>query len=157
MPIPDALNNDHHKLISTIQQNVAINQGQENRRQSVGKNFHVYLELYFQGKHDQAVRSYCLSKRIDTRKSDGAQVAPKNNNSGDPCLYYQPHAAAMVVEVVSQMREAWENNDSNNTVFIVGQQNMASIQKKRIGGYSYEMSYWYDVGDIYIAFHCYPN
>jgi hypothetical protein len=157
MPVPDDLDNDHHKLIFTIRQDIAVNQGQANRRQAVSKNFHVYLELYFQGKHDQAVRAYCASKRIETRRSDGSQVDPRNGNSDDPCIYYQEHAATMVNEVCGQMRQRWQRNNNNNTVFIAGHQNMANIQGRRIDGYSYEMSYWYDYGDIYIAFHCYPN
>lgn len=157
MPIPDEINTDAYALISTIRRGIAINPTLATTRKSVDKDFHSYLELYFQGKHDGAVRAYCLSKKIDTRKSDGTQVSPGNPHNTAPWRYYTTHADAMVTEVIAQMQEKWRTNNYNNTVFVVGAKNMANIQKKRIGGYSYEMSYWYDVGDVYIAFHCYPN
>ena len=45
---------------------------------------------------------------------------------------------------------------SNAIVFQIGQAHQLTVQGVRQpNGFHYEITMWYDVGDVYVAFHCY--
>ena len=56
------------------------------------------------------------------------------------------------------MTKAWKDNKTNNTVFVRGEKTVLAVQGvAQPDGYGYDVSMWYDVHDIYVAFHCYPK
>ncbi|MBK9387890.1 MAG: hypothetical protein IPN34_23990 [Planctomycetes bacterium] len=121
-------------------------------RASVGKQFHAYVEIYEQSAHDAA-----LAKLLSggTRSPHRAQVKSKNTEA-NPLDYYESLGEMAAKVVASEMHSKWENNKTNNTVFVRGKATTLTVQgKKQDDGYHYEITMWYDVGDIYLAFHCY--
>ena len=157
MAVPQELQGTAYALIQTARVAVATaNVG--GGRASVNKQFHSYLELYFQGKHDGAIRRYCAARRIECRPQDGTQVAPANNGADAAAIAYYRQAADVAGEVVAQvMHDRWVANAFNNTVFVNGAKNILAVQGVRQrNGFHYDLSFWYDVGDVYLSFHCYP-
>ena len=156
MPVPAELTGEAYALIQTAPQAITTKHAVGDPRRTVTKQFHSYLELYFQAKHDGGIRRYCAARRIECRAQDGTQVDPANNGP-NPIAYYA-NAATVAGEVVAAiMHQRWTANNTNNTVFITGAKNILAVQGVRQrNGLHYDLSFWYEPHDIYLSFHCYP-
>ena len=156
MPVPAELTGDAYALIQASPFAVTTKNAAGGARRNVTKQFHSYLELYFQGKHDGGIRAYCAARRINCRARDGTQVDPANDGA-DPIAYYAEAADVASEVVAGVMHQRWVANATNNTVFVAGAKNILAVQGVRQrNGLHYDLSLWYDVHDIYLSFHCYP-
>jgi len=92
------------------------------------------------------------------------RVSPLNTTATQ-LTYYAPHGQE-AADIVSQfMTATWMMNPNpNNTVFAPNTPRVVGGQAIiRNNGYSYEITMWYDVGNVpleppvsvYVAFHCY--
>ncbi len=90
-----------------------------------------------------------------TRSPHRAQVKSKNSFA-NPLDYYASLGEMAAQVVAGEMHAKWVSNKTNNTVFVRGKATTLTVQgKKQSDGYHYEITMWYDVGDVYLAFHCY--
>jgi hypothetical protein len=150
----------------------------------VTKNFHAYVENYEQSAHDTAMAGYVRQLGGNSRPPHRAQVVPANNNLVAPLTYYATHGQVSSTLAAAEMQQKWTaaatataaanaaaaaaTNPrsvtraasalaaSNATVFTVGQAHQLTVQGVRQpNGFHYEITMWYDVGDVYVAFHCY--
>ena len=121
------------------------------------KRFITYVEVSEQGAHDPVMRSLAQARRLAVRPMHRGRVNP--NNPGDAltaAAYYAPHGQMAASLVGAEMTRRWTANNANNTVFVQGQAWTLAIQAVRQNnGHCYEVTMWYDVHDIYVAFHCY--
>lgn len=133
---------------------------QQGERATIYKNFKAYLELEMQSKHDQWVSGYCHSLQLSPRKQDGSQITHKKNATKQDVLdgFYNEKGRTASDVVVDIMKEKWSKpTQSGESEFEQGKRYDAAVQKKKQSdNYRYEISYWYDVKDIYVLFHCYP-
>ena len=132
-------------------------------RGNVTKNFHAYVENYEQCAHDGGMAEYVRFRGGSSRSPHDAQVAPDNNfNRQTPqatLTYYQPHGQVAATVVAAYMHQRWTSAASaggNATVFQPGQKYSVGAQRvPQANGFCYDITMWYDVGDVYLAFHCY--
>ncbi len=123
------------------------------------KRFITYIEVLEQGAHDPAIRSLVHPRGLgNPRPMHEGRVNPRNNNA-DPLTYYAVHGPQAARLASEEMTRKWTANVGNNTVFVRGAAHVLAQQGVRQpNGFCYETTMWYDVGDIYVAFHCYdPN
>jgi hypothetical protein len=158
MPIPAILiNTGNFGLAWTGQIAVTTTSANPNRA-TVNKTFHAYVEAYEQSKHDAAMKSFRTSRGLDFRTAKGTQVSPANNNTANPFAYYLNQGQTAAEVVAEEMTRRWEANTTNNTVFVRGQATVLAVQgTEQDDGWYYDVTMWYDVHDVYVAFHCYPG
>jgi hypothetical protein len=158
MPEPQEIADGPYHLVGTYQLSIRTANPADSARANVTKTFYAYLELYFQGKHDAQIISYCNQNRIECRTTDGSQVERPRRDSADIFAFYEDKGRVACENVVKEMASKWASNTSNNTVFIQGRKNILAVQgKAQRDGYGYDVSFWYDVHDVYVTFHCYPK
>lgn len=129
-------------------------------RSRLTRNFHVYLELTMQAKHDALIRGYCQKIKVEGRREDGAQVRHAKGATAETALagVYGEKAEIAATVVLAQMIEKWQKSVPGREVFTPGVRVDAAMQSEtQSDGYGYEISYWYDGDDIYVLFHCYPD
>ncbi|NDC79435.1 MAG: hypothetical protein EBZ67_16435 [Chitinophagia bacterium] len=123
------------------------------------KRFITYIEVLEQGAHDPAIRALVQSRRLgNPRPMHRGRVNPNNTNA-DPLAYYAVHGQEAARLASEEMTRRWTANVGNNTVFVRGAAHVLAQQAVRQpNGFCYETTMWYDVDDVYVAFHCYdPN
>ena len=121
------------------------------------KQFFTYVEVSEQGAHDPVMRSLAQSRGLTVRPMHRGRVNPNNaGNAATAGVYYAPHGQMAASLAGAEMIRRWTNNTTNSTVFVQGQPWTLVIQAVvQNNGHCYEVTMWYDVGDIYVAFHCY--
>ena len=128
-------------------------------RTTLNRNFRVYLEVAMQAKHDANMRSYCDGAGIAKRSMAGTQV-PNSGANGAAALqgFYKTKSTVAATVARDQMQTKWAAQGPNGPlVFTPGTRVDASVQRVlQADGFRYEVSYWYDVQDIYVLYHCYP-
>ena len=158
MAVPAEITNGPYLLVGTFPMAVGPG-GNANRAHLLNRTFHAYLELYFQGKHDVKVRTYCNSQRprIDTRGTDGTQVEYARRQTFEN--FYEARAQTASDRVAAYITNRWANAaQGNNGTFVRGAKNIMAVQGERQpDGYGYDLSFWYSGSDIYVTFHCYPK
>jgi len=129
-------------------------------RQQLTRDFHGYLEVAMQAKHDSLMVGYCKSVQVAPRKQAGNQIQHGKNATATGVLNnFYPQKAVVAAEVVcDQMIKRWKNQSQTQPEFTPGVRIDASVQSiVQRDLYRYEISYWYDGQDIYVLFHCYPK
>lgn len=130
-------------------------------RSQLTRNFHVYLELTMQAKHDELMRGYCRKIDVEGRPKKGAQIPHAKTTTAEAALagFYVDKAAIAADVVLKQMAEKWRTQSTpGQEVFTPGVRVDAAVQSEtQSDGYGYEISYWYAGNDIYTLFHCYPD
>jgi hypothetical protein len=120
--------------------------------------FHAYVENYEQSAHDSAMAGYVRRLGGASRSPHRAQVQPANTMAA-PLTYYATHGQVASGLAAAELQRGWAAaaaGGGNATVFTVGQARTLTVQGVRQpNGFHYEVTMWYDVGDIYVAFHCY--
>jgi len=124
------------------------------------KQFITYLEVREQGAHDPRIRSLRLEI---LRKHGGQSARPMHlgrvypaNNGANPLTYYAAHGPEAARLASEEMTRVWTANVGNNTVFVQGAaRQLVGQGVRQANGFCYETTMWYDVGDVYVAFHCY--
>jgi hypothetical protein len=139
-----------------------VGQNVRNPRRGTGvvkKMFHAYLENYEQSAHDKTIATYCLSLKGATRSPHDSKVKPPNTNVKLPLVYYSTHGKEASKLAAACMQKHWTdalNAGKDSTVFTSGKAYSIAVQGKKQGnGFCYEITMWYDVADVYVAFHCY--
>lgn len=137
------------------------NESATHGRSRLTRNFHTYLELTMQAKHDELMRGYCRAIDVEGRRKQGAQVTYAQSTTAQAALagFYRGKAAIAANVVLGQMAEKWRTQSTpGQEVFTTGVRVDAGVQSEtQDDGYGYEISYWYDGQDIYVLFHCYPD
>jgi hypothetical protein len=162
MPLPrdiTAMGSSAHRVLMAPL--AVVNPKPSGGRATLNKNFHVYLELTMQSKHDGLMRGYCKKVGVVDRKEDGTQVTHTSGATAEAALtgIYADKGRIAAEAVAAQMTEKWRTTTPapGKGVFTPGVRVDAGLQKKpQRDGWGYEVSYWYDVQDIYVLFHCYP-
>jgi hypothetical protein len=146
----------HH--LGTEQRTFLNPRGGAGGRVSLTRTFHVYLELTMQAKHDAAIRGYCNSMRLQSRGISGTQVTTNWNSGLAAVNWYQQKGTIAIDAAREHMAARWrEQLPTAAAVFRPGIRVDAAIQQMRQGDdFHYEVSYWYDGNETYVAFHCYP-
>lgn len=124
------------------------------------KRFITYIEVLEQGAHDPTIRSLVQRNRLgNPRPMHRGRVNPVNANAGNPLAYYAAHGPVAAHMAADEMTRRWTTNADNTTVFVQGAAHTLVQQSvQQANGFCYETTMWYDVNDIYVAFHCYdPN
>lgn len=128
-------------------------------RITLSRVFRVYLEVAMQAKHDANMRSYCDGMGIAKRNRDGSQVS-NSGATGAAALqtFYRTKSTIAATIARDGMQTKWGAQGANGApVFTPGTRVDASVQRMlQTDGFRYEVSYWYDVQDIYVLYHCYP-
>ena len=121
------------------------------------RRFLTYIEVSEQGAHDPAMRSLAQSRHIAVRPMHEGRVNPNNaGTAATAAAYYAGHGQVAAGLVGVEMTRRWTANNANNSVFVQGQAWTLAIQADvQPNGHCYEVTMWYDVADIYVAFHCY--
>lgn len=163
MPVPDAIANDlTMKLVARITLQFNNPNPGNATRQQISRAFHAYLELGMQSKHDAVIRGYLQQQQLGqyVRKADGTQVnyAVAPTAEGAINAFYLPRATTAANIVKDRLIARWAQQQLPNTsVFTLGQQMIMAIQGQvQQDHYRYDISYFYDVRDVYLSFHCYP-
>ena len=128
-------------------------------RTQLARNFHVYLELTMQAKHDANMRGYCNTVQVVGRPQAGEQIRDSGLSGTVALTGFYVVKSRMAAEVTrDQMIKRWKaQKPGAGPVFIPGVRVDASIQNEvQTDNYQYELSYWYDNQDIYVLYHCYP-
>lgn len=141
------------------------NPGRESRRE-LARDFHVYLEVAMQAKHDAVMRGYCQQIGAQARRQDGTQVQHRPGETAESALrgFYTERAAVAAQAVKDQMVSRWEEaQPEGRPEFRSGERVDAAIQNQvQEDGFQYEISYWYETREpaasreVYVLFHCYP-
>ena len=147
MPIPNEIDNTSHLLTTTMSLTFT---GPNNGRE-ITREFGAYLELYFQGKHDAKVRTYCRQNQIECRNRNGTQV---NNNEDDLETFYRDMGNTAIQVAKGKLIEAWEGGKT----FEDGEKMILAVQSiVQNDGYQYDVSLYYTSDKvIYVTYHCYP-
>jgi hypothetical protein len=173
MPIPAVLTSPAYALVWTGNLNVEGKRILTPGQPPIGgpiktKTFHSYVEVREQGAHDAAIRGAVVQRGMTNRPFHVGRVRP-NNTHPTPLNYYSDNVANTAGhglnpghgQVAAQlagieMTRRWTNNVTNNTVFVRGQSHVLVGQGVvQANGHCYETTMWYDVNDVYVAFHCY--
>ncbi|MCK5229585.1 MAG: hypothetical protein KAR13_04925 [Desulfobulbaceae bacterium] len=160
MPVPTVLNNKKiYGLVWTGQLTVGPNVRNPQRGGGVvKKTFHAYVENYEQSAHDKAMAAYVQRIGGTPRSPHRAQVGPTNTKTA-PLEYYESHGQVASELTAKEMQRFWTNQfkaKKNATVFKIGLALPLAVQKARqSNGFHYDVTMWYDVRDVYVAFHCY--
>ncbi len=122
------------------------------------RRFITYVEVVEQGAHDAIMRNLTRQRAMEPRHMHLGRVNP-NNTVQNGLNYYVEHGQMAARLVGIEMTAKWEKNNQNNRVFARGEKHQLGVQKtQQDNGHCYEITMWYDVSDIYVAFHCYdPN
>lgn len=161
MPVPTALTTQSYIHVWTGNLNVAgkpINAGGVITPGKIkNKQFITYVEISEQGAHDPAMRSLAQKRGLAVRPMHRGRVNPNNGGNADTAHAYYPTHGQMAASLVgAEMTTRWTNNTTNNKVFVRGQASTLTIQGiVQNNGHCYEVTMWYDVNDVYVAFHCY--
>jgi hypothetical protein len=159
MPVPDEIRDGPYLLVGQFAKTVGPAGADTSRAAKQNRQFHAYLELYFQGKHDGAVRTYCSSQRppIKCRSKDGSQVVYEKRQTMEQ--FYHARATTACNRVAKHISDTWKNAPSgNHGTFVRGAKNIMAVQgEKQPDGHGYDLSFWYCGSDIYVTFHCYPK
>jgi hypothetical protein len=129
-------------------------------RAQLTRNFHVYLELTMQSKHDANMRAYCQTVQVEGRRQDGNQVPNSGANGPAALAIFYVTKSQKAAEVTRDlMMKKWKLQKAGApNVYTPGVRVDASIQKDvQSDNYQYEISFWYDNQDIYVLYHCYPS
>lgn len=149
------------------------------------RTFYSYVEVMEQGAHDTTIRSVWLSRGGKERPMHEGLVEPANTDTRLPFEYYRPlgrqaaeitsnwmterWAAQKVEEAEQKVKEAAKKAEAqkrhrkyvDETTFapaLTSEATKISVQKKRQDNrFSFEITMWYQVSEIYLAFHCYKN
>lgn len=134
------------------------------------RNFHVFLELTMQAKHDGLIAGYCESIDVVARRGQDSQVEhDATTGVGALTGFYVARAATAAAVVVEQMEARWNAQPEGRPtpVFTRLAPGYAGSQAAQVDalvqhdvqpdGYQYEISYWYDGPDIYVLYHCAPE
>jgi hypothetical protein len=160
MPIPGVLNDPitYGQVWTGV---LTVGQNVRNPQRAGGvvtKTFRAYVENYEQSAHDRAMAAYVQRLGGRPRSPHRAQVNPANNNPM-PLAYYATHGQVASGLVAAEMQQRWTAAAAaggNATVFQPGQARTLTVQGiRQPDGYHYEVTMWYDVNDVYVAFHCY--
>jgi hypothetical protein len=121
------------------------------------KHFYGFIELYEQTAHDAALHPFIRRMGGNPRLPMHRGLVQPPNNIQDPIPYYRAHGQVAGQIVAQQMHTIWNNNPNPlATVFRVGVARPLTVQGvQQPNGFHYEITMWYDVVDIYFAFHCY--
>jgi hypothetical protein len=165
MPVPQAIQamNQSAYLCGTFQLQFANPQGGHGPRANPTRNFHVYLEIGMQSKHDELMRGHCQAIHVAARRQDGTQVRHAQGATAAtvlaPAGFYSQKARIAADVTKNQMVARWQQPQvAGQSVFTPGVRVDAGVQMKlQNDGFQYEISYWYDGNDIYVLFHCYPG
>lgn len=137
------------------------------------RTFHAYVEVMEQGAHDPTIRSVFQSRGGAPRPMHEGRVKPKNDNAAVPFAYYSA-LGRQAAEIASNwMTEQWAAQKTvedaerrtvitkqyaDRTPALTSAAKNISVQKLRQdNGFSFEITMWYQVSEIYLAFHCYFN
>jgi hypothetical protein len=157
MPVPTEIADGPYLLVGDYDITVGP-AGAVARPGKQDRSFHAYLELYFQGKHDGEVRSYCdrQTPKIARRDKDGTQVDYARGETME--TFYRARGDTASRRVARLLTERWAAAPAgNHGTFVRDAKNIMSVQgEKQPDGHHYDMSFWYSGGDVYVAFHCYP-
>lgn len=135
----------------------------EDGRTQITRNFHVYLELTMQCKHDPLMIGYCHQINVIARAQDGTQVRHTPGSTAASVLapggFYAQRALKAADVTKTIMVAKWGKPQlPGRPVFTPGKREDASVQMDiQSDGYQYEISYWYDGPDIYVLYHVYPS
>jgi hypothetical protein len=158
MPIPPALTNRQFGHVWTGNLNVGPNVRNPGRG-VVTKRFLAYIESYEQSAHDATIAGYALQIGGASRPPHRGQVQPANNNRQQPLAYYAVHGQVAAGLAAAEMQRRWTAaaaGGANPTVFQPGRAYPLAVQgQQQPNGFHYEVTMWYDVADVYVAFHCY--
>jgi hypothetical protein len=165
MPVPQAIQamNQSAYLCGTFQLQFANPHGGQGIRAQMTRNFHVYLEIGMQSKHDELMRGHCQAIRVQARRQDGTQVPHSRGATAATVLapggFYSQKARIAANVVKDLMIARWQQPQvAGQAAFTPGTRVDAGVQMKlQSDGFQYEISYWYDGNDIYVLFHCYPG
>jgi hypothetical protein len=161
VPVPKEIDDGPYKHVGTYRISVRTANDAKSSRANVTKTFHAYLELYFQGKHDKKIITYCQSNKIECRTTDGTQVERPKKDSSDIFEFYREKGQIACENASREMTEAWVSEKkakTNNTVFVRGEKNVIAVQGvAQRDKYGYDVSFWYDGSEVYVTFHCYPK
>jgi hypothetical protein len=121
------------------------------------KSFVTYIEVLEQGAHDPAIRAIAVQRGMQPRPMHAGRVRPLNVNP-NPLAYYAAHGPVAAGIVSAYMTRTWTANPNVQEVFVRNRAVQLAVQAQRqANGYSYEVTMWYDVAVVYVAFHCYYN
>lgn len=133
-------------------------------RAQLARNFHVYLEVGMQSKHDAVMQAYCKQINVEPRRPDGTQVDhPKGTTAQTilaPAGFYGVKARVAAEVARNHMLKVWQQQSplSQQPAFKPETRIDAGVQKQLQSDlYRYEVSYWYGGPDVYVLFHCYPG
>jgi hypothetical protein len=164
MPVPQEIFNMHQAahLCGQFPLQFPNPQGGAGARAQITRNFHVYLEIGMQSKHDALMRGYCNQIHVVSRREDGTQVKHAAGATAGTVLqaggFYAQKAGIAANIIKTQMAARWQQVQvPGQSVFTPGHRVDAGVQSQiQTDRYRYEISYWYDGQDIYVLFHCYP-
>jgi hypothetical protein len=126
------------------------------------KRFITYIEVLEQGAHDPKIRSLVHPRQLgNPRPMHEGRVKPNNTGTDETTslAYYAAHGPVAARMAAEELTRRWTANTTNNTVFVRGAAHTLAQQAVvQPNGFCYETTLWYDVNDVYVAFHCYdPN
>lgn len=154
MSIPAELTNRHvYTPVWSGRIRIPIQGVGNSQRTYTEKTFHAFIENTEQSAHDPAMRAFCQALHVGVRPNHRGQVNPRND-SNPATNYYRSHG-----EVASEVtRDVMVRRWRANTTFQTNVAYPLAVQAARQpNGYHYEITMWYDVRDIYVTFHCYPD
>ena len=135
--VPAEIADGPYYKVGEYQIDVKTANSKDSSRATVGKTFHAYLELYFQGKHDKQIIDYCAINKIECRKTDGSQVQRKGTDT--TFGFYESKGRTACDNAGREMTKAWTKNNTNNTVFVRGQKTVLAVQGvAQPDGYGYD-------------------
>lgn len=127
-------------------------------RAQLTRNFIAYLEVAMQAKHDILLSGYCRTIGFDPRRSDGTQITHRRGTTAAQVLgmggFYAQRGAIASEATLRSMLGKWTANETLNIGTRYDPAVLSRVQRDR---YQYDISYWYDVQDIYVLFHCTPE
>ncbi len=165
MPVPQAIldqGNNYH-LTSTITKQFDADRARAHvpknapARRHLTKNFHCYVELYFQAKHSQLIRGYCDQKKIERRKDTGEMCVEGETAAValGPNGFYAARSRTAADIVYHHMRRKWQQAQVAGPI-IGPERHDCSVQMQvQSDGFQYEVSYYYN-GEAYLFYHVYP-